>query len=129
MAVHVFNSTSLDEQSQKPIAIHLSVPAIKITHRGKFIGTRSFQFKVCSFFNFSTHPVHASILHDIFQARMFAVCAITEVAMDCDHSFRDIHKFLRFKKANNVSETWKSLLVAMAASHAATHCKVVANEF
>ena len=78
--------------------------------------------------HFILHELHALLGNDVFEARVLAIGAIAEVAMNRQHGFRHVHEFVRREKADDVGEARVRGFVAVTASHAATDGEVVADE-
>src|SRR5271168_2238491 len=74
------------------------------------------------------HEFYATLGHDIFEASMLAVGAITKIAMDGEHSLRHLLQLVRRKETDHVGEARISLRIAVAPAHAAAHTQVVADQ-
>ena len=79
-------------------------------------------------FTSSLHERDALLGHDIFQTRVLAISAVTEVAMNRQHRFRYVHNLVRREKTDDIREAWIRLRVTMTAPHAAANTEVVTDE-
>ena len=72
---------------------------------------------------------HAAFGDDVFQARVFAVGAIAEIAMNREHGFRHFDNLVRREETDDVRHARIRRLVTVTATHAAADREIVADEF
>jgi hypothetical protein len=72
----------LHEDSQEISFVKLLVPAVKITLPGEFKRAGRTQFEAEALLHFLAEPIHAALGDDVFKARVFAVGAVAEIAVD-----------------------------------------------
>src|SRR5262249_39062892 len=107
ITVSVFNTAVFHEQAEEIFSIELFVPAVDVALLGELERTCSCDLETDTFFEFLFEPRRAAFFQDVFQARMFAVGAITEIAMDGNHAFRGFDDAIWFDETNYISHARK----------------------
>ena len=128
-AFHVLDASGFDKQREKPFSVHSLMPAVKVARGREFARLRRRERDASALVDFVLHEFHAAFGDNVFQARVFAVGAVAEIAMNCQNGFRHFNYFIRRKKSDDVREARKSLHVAVTATHAAADGEIVTDEF
>src|SRR5437867_13131691 len=111
------------------ITVGLLVPAEQVALLRKAEGPRRRQFDSCALLDFSSEPVQPAFCQDVFQASMFAICAITEVAMNRDDGLGYRLQVIGCYETDYVGQARESLDIAVRHAHAASGEQVVSNQF
>ena len=84
----------LDAQRQVPAPIVPAQPAEAIALRGELEGARRLELESQALEQLTLEPVDAAIGDGVLEARVFAIGAVAEVALDHDHGLGHLEHLL-----------------------------------
>src|ERR1051326_3353818 len=111
------------------IAVGLLMPAEEIALFREMKRFRRSEFSPCALFDFAAEPIHAAFMNDVFQASVFAVGAIAEVAMNREHGLVECFQVLRRQETDDIRQARESSGIIVGHAESAAGKEVVANEF
>ena len=85
----------LDAQREVPAAIVAAQPAEAVALRGELVRARRFEREAQPLEQLGLEPVDAAIGDGVLEARVFAIGAIAEVALDHDHGLGHLEHLVR----------------------------------
>jgi len=117
-----------DVEAVEPSAVGAFVPAKGILDRGEMNGPGGRERDAGAFLNLPFEPLDAAVLDGVFEPGVFAVCAVTEIALGGEDSFADFIDKVGRDETQGVSKARKGLGVSMAHAKAAADGDIVAEE-
>ena len=127
--VGVAQAAVLDEERVVPASVGAFGPTIAIAGAGEFEGAGFAEFPAEAGFEFGFEPVDTAVLDGVFEAGVFAVGAVAEIALDGDDGLRDLDDFFAREVADDIGQAGIRLGIAVRHAEAAADGEVVADEF
>ena len=118
----------LDAQREVPAAIVTAQPAEAVALGGELERARRLERESQALEQFGLEPVHAAIGDGVLEARVFAIGAIAEVALDHDHGLGHLEHLVGREEADDVREARIGLRLAVRGAEAAAHHEVEAEQ-
>ena len=105
--LRVFHPAGFHEHAEKPFSIRGFAPVEQVGGRRELARLRGRKRDARAFVHLVLHEFYAAFGHDVLQARVFAVGAVAEIAVNREHGFRDLHQFVWREKADDIRESGK----------------------